>query len=181
MPPLALSSLNRTPRNVLRPHPILPRALDAGAISSPSRRGFFGVLFKSLGSLAIVEAILSNVMKAWSFIHPRHERNLALAQNAVNLEWWQYHSSEWKDKKRRAEYQALTIFAKEKPVSYCIMMSLKCEMGSFQRELYNGILKQVNEAFYEEYKDILGEAAGEEEIRQFFEGSPPEAAETEDD
>jgi len=132
-------------------------------------------MFNSLGSLAILEAILSNIMKAWAFVHSRHERNLAIAQHAVNMEWYEYHSSEWNDKQLSAEYKALKIYATEKPVSYCIMLPLKCEVGGRDRKLYNGILKQVNEKFYEEYKDVLGEAMEDDELREIFEGSPKES------
>jgi hypothetical protein len=177
MPPHAVSFLHTTPPKLLGPHAMLPRSVDTEAPSP--RRGFFGTLFRSLGSLVIVEAILSNIIKGWAFIHPRHQRNLALAQHAVNVEWWEYHSSEWEEKVRRAEFQALTTYAEKKPVGYSIMLPLKCKMGSVERRLYNGILRKVNKKFYEEYKDVLGEAMGEEELQKLMEGPPEEASETE--
>ena len=128
-----------------------------------------------LGGVAVLEAILSNIMKAWAFIHPRHERNLAMAQDSVNMEWYEYHSAEWDEKQLRAEYKALKLYAKEKPISYCIMLPLKWGVGTRERRLYNGILKLANEKFYEEYKDVLGEASVEEEVEMEFESVPQES------
>lgn len=133
------------------------------------------MMFKSLGSLAILEAILSNIMKAWAFVHPRHQRNLAVAQHAANMEWYEHHSAEWEEKQLSAEYKALKTYATEKPVSYCIMLPLKWEVGSRERKVYNGILRQVNEKFYEEYRDVLGEAMGDEDVQMEFEPAPRES------
>jgi hypothetical protein len=161
------------------PPPRHAPALSRHRSTPAPHRSFFGTLFRSLGSLAIVEAILSNIIKDWAFIHPRHQRNLALAQHAVNVEWQEYHSSEWEERVRRAEFQALMTYAEKKPVGYSIMLPLKCKIGSVERRLYNGILRKVNKEFYEEYKDVLGEAMGEKELQKLTEAPPEQAVETE--
>jgi hypothetical protein len=67
------------------------------------------------------------------------------------------------------EFTALLTFAKQKPISYCLLVPLKVPLGSSQRALYNGILRIADEPFYEEYKDILGEAKDEDVVRAMFE------------
>jgi hypothetical protein len=173
MPPLPISSISAPSPTFLSPHTVLARSfkLSARSIDSPSpKRGIFAVLFSSLGPLTLLASLLSNISKAWAFIHPRHQKNLAIAQNAVNQEWWEYHSQEWRDKVLGAEFTALLTFAKQKPISYCLLVPLKVPLGSSQRTLYNGILRIADEPFYEEYKDILGEAMDEDVVRAMFEG-----------
>jgi hypothetical protein len=67
------------------------------------------------------------------------------------------------------EFTALLTFAKQKPTSYCLIVPLKTPLESPQRALYNGILRMADKPFYEEYKDILGEAMEEDEVRKMFE------------
>ena len=70
-------------------------------------------------------------------------------------------------------------YAEKKPIGYSIMLPLKCKIGSVERRLYNGILRKMNKEFYEEYKDVLGEAMGEEGLQKLMEAPPEEAVETE--
>src|SRR2546421_13082899 len=100
MPPLSLPSLSQHSSNILTPPTHVPKSLHHRSLDTipAPKRGVFAILFSSLGPLTLLASVLNNVAKAWAFIHPRHQKNLAIAQNAVNQEWWEYHSEEWRDK-----------------------------------------------------------------------------------
>jgi hypothetical protein len=165
MPPISISStdslhstlnLGALPNHALH---LFPRSVGGKFISNPPPRpGFFSVLFKALTSLTLLTSVFQNINGIWRFVHPLHLKNTAIAQYELDRDWLDYHIQQWEKKEVASDGRMMILLAKEKPHLFAKGYITDKVEESETRKIYSGILKEFNPEYWEENKDVLGEA-----------------------
>jgi hypothetical protein len=122
------------------------------------RPGFFGVLYKGLTSLRILQPVFSNIISIWRWVYPLHLRNTLKAQQEMDKEYDEYHNEEWALKNDKATSKMMVLLAKEKPFLFARGYIMGEEQGSLRRRTMVGFLKKMNPQFYDVNHQVLGEA-----------------------
>jgi hypothetical protein len=131
---------------------------DLPEVSFQPRPGFFGVLYKGLTSLRILQPVFSNIITIWRWVYPQHLKNTQRAQQELDREYHEYHNEEWALKNDKATSKMMVKLAKEQPFMFARGYIMGEEQGSLRRRTMVGFLKKMNPQYYDENSQILGEA-----------------------